>query len=407
MASTLSPKTLTLLGATGSIGTSTLDLVRKNPQTYRLHALTANSSVKAMRDLVVEFSPPVAVMHDEAAAAELKAALPANFPTQVKGGMEALVEVSQAPEVTQVVSAMVGAVGLRPTHAAIEAGKEVGIANKETLVLAGELMVAKAKETGAALLPIDSEHNAIFQCMRGEQAREVESITLTASGGPFRDYTLDQFNSITREQALNHPNWDMGPKITIDSATMMNKGLEVIEAKWFFGLGPQQINVVIHRQSIIHSLVTFHDGSMMAQLGHPDMRTPISHVLAWPHRLPFDNPRLDLAQLGRMDFAPVEPAKYPCLFLALKALELGGGATAVLNGANEVVVGAYLEDAFSFVTIGRILQEVMEDLATALNGPEVPAFLTHPSTIQATIAADEWGRQAAQKRVERLLAGAA
>jgi 1-deoxy-D-xylulose-5-phosphate reductoisomerase len=389
------PKTLTVLGATGSIGQNTLDVVARFPDRFAVHALAANTSVAPLLAQVLRFRPRVAVLYDPAAAAQLRAALPGDCPTEVLSGMEGLVQVAAAPAVDMVISGMVGAIGLRPTYAAIDAGKQVAVANKETLVLAGELMVRRAAASGAVLLPMDSEHNAIFQCLAGAPMTQVGRITLTASGGPFRDLPLADFPHITRAQALNHPNWDMGPKITIDSATMVNKGLEVIEARWLFGLPPERIDVLIHRQSIVHSMVEFIDGSVIAQLGLPDMRTPIACCLAWPERLPLDLPRLDLAQAGRLDFQPVDAARFPCLFLALRALQLGGGAPAVLNGANEVVVAAYLADAFPFSDIACILNDVMHHLEQALADPAAPAHLRGLTRVEDAIAADQWGREQA------------
>jgi 1-deoxy-D-xylulose-5-phosphate reductoisomerase len=271
----------------------------------------------------------------------------------------------------------------------------VAVANKETLVLAGELMMNRARETGSRLLPMDSEHNAVFQCLAGNGQAGLERIVLTASGGPFRDWPLERFAAITVEQALAHPNWKMGPKITIDSATMMNKGLEVIEARWLFGLPPSRIRVVIHRQSIVHALVEFADGSVIAQLGLPDMRTPIGYCLGYPERLPLDLPRLNLAEVGRLEFDEVSPEKYGCLYLALEALELGGGAPAALNGANEAVVAAYLERAFPFLSIQRILSQVMKRLRGALAAPDPPGFLEAVRSVEDALAADRWGREAA------------
>jgi 1-deoxy-D-xylulose-5-phosphate reductoisomerase len=388
-------KTLTILGSTGSIGRNTLDVVSRCPGLFRVHALTALRNIDLLLPQIEEHHPAVAVVYDEEAAQKLRDLRPLGGRVSVLSGMDGLLEVSSEARVSQVVSGMVGAIGLEPTYAAIEQGKQVALANKETLVLAGELMVGLAGETGSRLLPMDSEHNAIFQCLGGNAAVPPRRIVLTASGGPFRDWPVERFAGISIEQALAHPNWKMGPKITIDSATMMNKGLEVIEARWLFGMTPAQIQVLIHRQSIVHSLVEFADGSMIAQLGLPDMRTPISYCLGWPERLPLDLPRLNLAQVGRLDFEEVPAAKFPCLFLALEALELGGGAPAALNGANEVVVAAYLERAFPFTRIPRILRGVMDRLSAALASAAAPACLSTIRTVNDAIAADCWGRDAA------------
>jgi len=386
-------KTLTVLGSTGSIGRNTLDVVSRFPHRYRLHALAARASDAQMAEQVERFRPRVAVLHDPEAARRLQDRRPAGGRVSILSGMEGLLEVAAAPEVSHVVAGMVGAVGLRPAYAAVEAGKELSVANKEVMVLAGELMTSRARETGAVLLPMDSEHNAVFQCLDGCAADSVRRIVLTASGGPFRDLPPEQMGAITKEQALAHPNWAMGPKITIDSATMMNKGLEVIEARWLFDLPPERIGVLVHRQSIVHALVEFVDGSVIAQLGLPDMRTPIACCLAYPERLPLELPRLDLAQAGRLDFAEVSAARYPCFFLALEALRQGGGMPAALNGANEEVVQAYLDDAFSFQQIAGILGRVMDRLTTARNAPDAPPYLRRIVTVDDAIAADRLGRQ--------------
>jgi 1-deoxy-D-xylulose-5-phosphate reductoisomerase len=305
--------------------------------------------------------------------------------------MAGLLEAATHPSVELVLAGMVGAIGLEPAYAALGAGKRLALANKEAMVLAGELMMGRAEETGACILPVDSEHNAIFQCMAGASRGEVRRILLTGSGGPFRDLPAERFGEITREQALKHPNWTMGPKITIDSATMMNKGLEVIEARWLFGVPAERIEAVIHRQSIVHSLVEFVDGSVIAQLGLPDMRTPIAYCLAWPERLALDLPRLNLTEAGRLDFEEVPERKYPCLFLALDALRRGGSAPAALNGANEEIVAAYLDGAFPFPRIAGILKDVMSRFDGAESS--VPREVR---TIADALAADGWGREQAR-----------
>jgi 1-deoxy-D-xylulose-5-phosphate reductoisomerase len=391
----MTEKTLTILGSTGSIGRNTLDVVSRCAGRFRVHALTAHRNVELLQDQIERHRPAAVVVFDSEAAQRLRDLRPLAGRVAVLSGMDGLLEVCADSRVHQVVSGMVGAIGLEPTYAAIERGKQVALANKETLVLAGELMVGMAEESGSRLLPMDSEHNAIFQCLGGNPAAAPERIVLTASGGPFRDWPAERFDDISLEQALAHPNWKMGPKITIDSATMMNKGLEVIEARWLFGLSPDRIQVLIHRQSIVHSMVEFADGSVIAQLGLPDMRTPISYCLGWPERLALDLPRLDLARVGRLDFEPVPPDKYPCLFLALEALELGGGAPAALNGANETVVAAYLERAFPFASIARIVENVMNRLRAELGTAQGPACLRSIHTVSDAIAADRWGREAA------------
>ncbi|MDH5753126.1 MAG: 1-deoxy-D-xylulose-5-phosphate reductoisomerase [Deltaproteobacteria bacterium] len=407
-------KKLTILGSTGSIGRNTLDVVSRNPDRFSVHALAAHSNHELLARQVEEFRPALAVLFDEEAAGRLKELRPNGGRTAVAWGMEGLLEAAGAAEVDQVVAGMVGAAGLLPTHAAVSAGKQVGVANKEVMVLAGELMMNLARQTGAVLLPVDSEHNAIFQCLNGEDGAQAERIILTASGGPFLDLPREKFISITREQALRHPNWNMGPKITIDSATMMNKGLEVIEARWFFGLPPEQISVLVHPQSIVHSMVEFVDGSVLAQLGLPDMRVPISYCLSYPERLPLDLPRLNLGAVRNLEFREVDHERFVCLSLALRALKLEGGVPAALNGANEEVVAAYLAGGFPFHRIGSILEEVMEHLEQELNpaGPTpavkerpdealTPGYLKHIATVDDAVAADGHGRKLALRIISQ------
>jgi 1-deoxy-D-xylulose-5-phosphate reductoisomerase len=409
MAVQASPKTLTLLGSTGSIGRSALDVVQRFPGSFRIHALAAHSSVDQLAEQIEQVRPAVAVLYDEAAAAELRRRKPRGGKTAVLSGMAGLLEVSTDIRVDLVLAGMVGAIGLEPAYAAIGAGKQLALANKEVMVLAGELMMGRAEETGSRILPVDSEHNAIFQCLAGASRESVDRLLLTGSGGPFRDLPEERFGEITLEQALKHPNWSMGPKITIDSATMMNKGLEVIEARWLFGIPEERIEVVIQRQQIIHSLVEFVDGSMIAQLGLPDMRIPIAYCLSWPERLSLGLPQLNLSQVGRLDFEEVQERKYPCLFLALRALKLGGGAPAVLNGANEEIVAAYLSGAFPFLHIAGILKQVMNTLEAVqtessrssdrtqiqTDGPN-GASLRSVRTIGDAVSADRWGREQAR-----------
>ncbi len=410
----MAAKTLTLLGSTGSIGRSALDVVQRFPGSFRVHALAAHSSVDRLAEQIEQVRPAVAVLFEEPAAAELRRRRPNAGRTAILSGMAGLKEAATDARVDLVLAGMVGAAGLEPAYAAIGAGKRLALANKEVMVLAGELMMARAQDTGSRILPVDSEHNAIFQCLAGAPHSQVRRILLTGSGGPFRDLPEERFGEITLEQALKHPNWSMGPKITIDSATMMNKGLEVIEAQWLFGVPAEQIEVVIHRQSIVHSLVEFVDGSVVAQLGLPDMRTPIAYCLAWPDRLPLDLPRLNLAQVGRLDFEEVQERKYPCLFLALRALKRGGGAPAALNGANEEVVDAYLSGAFPFLRIAGILKQVMARLETATAGRSAriaPAANPHGAgphsangasplrevrSVADALSADRWGREQAR-----------
>ncbi len=358
-------KHLTLLGATGSIGQSTLDIVRRHRGRYAIHALTADTRVDAMRDLCHEFEPAFAVMRDAARARELADALGAG-PTRVLAGESELCEVASAREVDTVVAGIVGAGGLLPTLAAVSAGKRVLLANKEALVMAGDLFMRELRRHGAELLPLDSEHNAIFQCLppaaigQGIAAAGVERIILTGSGGPFRDLELAALERVTPAEACAHPNWDMGPKISVDSATMMNKGLEIIEACWLFGIDQADIDILLHRQSIIHSMVAYRDGSVIAQLGNPDMRTPIANALAWPERIDSGVEPLDLLQVGSLEFMPADERRYPCLALAREAWHRGGTAPAILNAANEIAVAAFLDGRIRFTDIARINEAVLE-----------------------------------------------
>jgi 1-deoxy-D-xylulose-5-phosphate reductoisomerase len=363
---------VTILGSTGSIGVSTLDVLARDPERFEVHALTAHASVEKLAEQCLEWRPSVAVMVDREAGAALRDLLRrAGVATEVRVGVEALVEVASAPEVDVVMAAIVGAAGLLPTLAAAEAGKRLLLANKESLVMSGALLIDAVARSGAKLLPVDSEHNAIFQCLPegytcGEPVQPcgAERIWLTASGGPFRERPLDRFREITPEEACAHPNWDMGRKISVDSATMMNKGLEVIEARWLFALEPEAIQVVLHPQSIVHSMVAYADGSVLAQLGNPDMRTPIAHALAWPRRMGSGVSPLDLFLVGRLDFAPASSERFPCLDLAYQALQRGGTATTVLNAANEVAVQSFLDRQIHFPAIAELIAATLDGIAT-------------------------------------------
>lgn len=363
------PKNITILGSTGSIGTSTLDVIARHPGKFCAYALTAHSRYELLLEQCRQFSPRFAVMLDEQAAEKLKIGLhAAGLDTQVLCGMDALEQVATLPEVDMVMAAIVGAAGMRSSLAAAQAGKRVLLANKETLVMAGHLFMAAVRESGATLLPIDSEHNAIFQCLPGRFADGlapvgVTKILLTASGGPFRNFSPEQLAKVTPAQALNHPNWVMGPKITIDSATLMNKGLEVIEAHWLFGALAEQIEVVIHPQSVIHSMVQYNDGSVLAELGNPDMRTPIAHALAWPERMMSGVAPLDLFATARLDFERPDTQRFPCLRLAFEALKREGSAPAILNAANEVAVAAFLAGRIAFLDIPRLIEDVLSRVA--------------------------------------------
>lgn len=345
---------IAILGSTGSIGTSTLEVVRQHRDEFEIVALAAGNNVERMIEQVREFSPTLVSMGTKEAAEEVQKEVSADV--RVVWGKEGLLEVAQAPDATYVVSSLVGSMGLPPTLAAIEAGKKVGLANKETLVTAGHLVTETAKKHQVPILPIDSEHSALFQCLNGERSEDVRKLILTASGGSFRDRSREELTGVTKEQALNHPNWSMGAKVTIDSATLMNKGLEVIEAHWLYGVPYEDIEVLIHPQSIIHSMVEFHDGSVMAQLGTPDMKIPIQYALSYPRRLPLKTEPLDFVKLARLDFRAPDFERFPCLRLAFEAGKAGGTMTTVLNAANEVAVEKFLQDEIPFLQIEEIVE---------------------------------------------------
>ena len=387
---------LTLLGATGSIGLSTLDVVRRHSDRFSVYALTASTNVDDMAALCREFRPAVAVMADAAAAEQLERALADLSDTRVLAGEAGLVEVSEATEADTVVAAIVGAAGLAPTLAAVKAGKRVLLANKEALVMSGQLFMDAVAQSGALLLPIDSEHNAIFQCLPAERVRDlpgagVRRILLTASGGPFRNHTQDMLREVTPAQACKHPNWSMGQKISVDSATLMNKGLELIEACWLFNTRPDQIEVHVHPESIIHSMVEYVDGSVLAQLGSPDMRTPIANGLAWPERVDAGVAPLDLFALGRFHFERPDVDRFPCLRLAAEAFEAGGTAPAVLNAANEEAVAAFLSGELCFADIPVIIEHTLARVPTRA-----------ADDFGAIMAADQAGRVEARAEIERL-----
>ena len=359
---------VTILGATGSIGASALDVIARHPDRFAVAALASNRRWETLLELVRRFEPQFAALLDPSAAGELEAAAKREgLRTRVLAGSAGLCEVAALPEVDTVIAAIVGAAGLPSTLAAARAGKRILLANKETLVLAGGLFIGVAREAGAVLLPIDSEHNAIFQCLPPSAAAErapagVRRILLTASGGPFRATPLAELERVTPEQACAHPRWRMGRKISVDSATMMNKGLEVIEAHWLFGCAREQIEVLIHPESVVHSLVEYVDGSVLAQLGNPDMRTPIAQALAWPERVAAGVAPLDLAQIGTLNFAAPDPLRFPCLELAYGALHDGGSAPATLNAANEVAVAAFLDRRAGFLDIAGVCAETLSRL---------------------------------------------
>lgn len=352
---------IAILGSTGSIGTQTLDVVRRHPDLFEVELISARSSVDLLVRQAVEFNAANVVICDEARYREVAETLQPRG-VKVWAGIDSLCQLVRQPEVDIVVGAMVGFSGLRPTLAALEAGKIVALANKETLVAAGSIVTRTMREHGAVILPVDSEHSAIFQCLLAAQGNEVERIHLTASGGPFREWDRSRIAAATAAQALKHPNWNMGAKVTIDSATMMNKGFEVIEARWLFDMAPERINVVVHPESLIHSMVEFADGAVIAQLGCPDMRQPIAFALSFPARITTGGRKMDFATIGKMTFEAPDLRRFPCLELAYEALRRGGNAPCALNAANEIAVAAYLKDMISFYDIARINEKCLAGL---------------------------------------------
>ncbi|SDZ88612.1 1-deoxy-D-xylulose-5-phosphate reductoisomerase [Microbulbifer marinus] len=358
------PQSVTVLGSTGSIGVSTLDVLARHPQRYSIYALTARERIAELAQQCRRFSPRFAVVASEQGAAELRELLAGeDLPTEILCGVDGLCQVSSDSQVDTVMAAIVGAAGLRPTLAAVEAGKKVLLANKEALVMAGPVFLRALFNSGAQLLPIDSEHNAIFQCLPQPCSNlgdaGVEKILLTGSGGPFRTRAVNDLHRVTPDEACAHPNWSMGRKISVDSATMMNKGLEFIEACLLFNARPEQIDVVVHPQSIVHSMVQYRDGSLLAQMGNPDMRTPIAHALAFPERIDSGVPALDLITQGRLDFEAPDTQRFPCLRLAREAMDAGGSAPTALNAANEVAVEAFLQGRLAFTSIAAVIEQVM------------------------------------------------
>lgn len=355
----MNKKQIAILGSTGSIGTQALEVIAAHPDKFEVYAITANNSVELLIEQAVRFQPEMVIIANEQHYAYIKKALE-NYPIKVYAGVKAICEMVELPSVDVVLTAMVGYAGLLPTIHAVKAGKRIALANKETLVVAGEIICDLAQQYRSAIIPVDSEHSAIFQCLIGEQNASVEKIILTASGGPFRQKTYDELRQVTTRDALKHPNWEMGAKITIDSASLMNKGFEVIEAKWLFGLKPSQIEVLIHPQSIIHSMVQFVDGSVKAQIGLPDMKLPIQYAFAFPQRIENNYPRLDFAQYARFDFQQPDTSKFRNLAFAYDAMEKGGTMPCVLNAANEVVVAAFLEEKIGFLYMSDIIEKTMQ-----------------------------------------------
>ena len=373
-------KSIAILGSTGSIGVSTLKLVRSFPDRFRARGLVAGRNLERLAEQILEFSPEWVSIGKKEDIPRLQTLL-GKQKTEILWGEEGAKTIATAPEVDMVIAAIVGGAGLVPTLAAVQAGKEVGLANKEALVMAGEIFIREARQRGARLLPVDSEHSAIFQCLQGHRKEDVDRIILTASGGPFLRTTLKTLNRVTVKQALKHPNWKMGPKITIDSATMMNKGLEVVEARWLFDTEPSRIEVVIHPESIVHSMVRYQDGTIIAQLGIPDMQIPIAYALSYPNRLKMNLPSLELTQKGKLNFLPVEKKRFPALNMAYEALAVGGSMPAVLNAANEVAVGAFLDKRIGFRDIHRLIEKTTEAHAW-----------TRPKDLAEILEVDRWAR---------------
>ncbi len=382
-------KRVAILGSTGSIGVQALDVVARFPDRFEVVALSAGKNVERLAEQARRFRPRLVAVADEGAARELRGLVPPGV--EIVAGDAGAVAAATHPDVQFVLAAISGGAGLRSTAAAIEAGKPVGLANKESMVLAGELLMARAAARGVPILPVDSEHSAIHQSLAGHNRGEVRRLLLTASGGPLRGVPAAELPSVTPERALKHPNWSMGDKITIDSATLMNKGLEVIEARWLFGVEPRRIDIVVHPESVVHSMVEYIDGSMVAQLGISDMRGPISYAMAHPERLPLDLAPLDLARLGKLTFEAPDPARFPAFTLAYRALERGGTAPAVLSGADEAAVAAFLARRCRFTEIAEVCADVLE-----AHAPEPVR------SVEQALEASEWGRREAERRVARV-----
>jgi 1-deoxy-D-xylulose-5-phosphate reductoisomerase len=385
-------KRIVILGSTGSIGSSTLDVVSRFPDRFQIVGLAAGSNDQILEDQIRTLQPKVVALSCPDAAKRLRARV-GNVEVEVLDGEPGLCEVARFPQCDLVISAIVGGAGLKPTLSAIQAGRPVALANKEPMVMAGQLMQQEAHKHGVTIFPIDSEHSAIFQSMEGHRKVDIRRVVITASGGPFWDWPATDLQHVTPAQALKHPNWKMGAKITTDSATLMNKGLEVIEARWLFDLPASQIDVVIHRESIIHSLVEYCDGSVISQLGHPDMRTPISYAMNYPERVPLHPPLLDLGKIGKLTFFPPDSEKFPCLQLAYDALAGGAGLPATLNAANEVAVHAFLNNQIAFLDISKVIEETMT------------AYSPKPlSTIEDVLDVDQWARRTAEEIMKTCVA---
>jgi len=386
MGQAMGMKNITILGSTGSIGTNALKVIQANPDKYRCIGLAAGKNIELLIKQINAFHPKVVCVLDEKLASELNNQLKDRFNPKVFYGTEGFIHLATLDEVDTVISAMTGAAGLLPTYEAVKTGKDIALANKEAIVMAGSLIMAEAEEQGISILPVDSEHSAILQSLQGHPREDIRRVILTASGGPFKDLSIDELGSVTPAQALNHPNWDMGKKVTIDSATLMNKGLEAIEAKWFFNLDMDQISILIHPQSVVHSMVEYKDGSIIAQLGIPDMIIPISYTLSYPRHEENNLPPLELDQMGTLTFEKPDLEKFRCLGLALKAAEIGGSMTTVLNGANEIAVEAFLGGKIGFLDIPGLIEKTME-------AHQKQAI----DNLETVLASDRWARDKAKE----------
>jgi 1-deoxy-D-xylulose-5-phosphate reductoisomerase len=381
-------KNIVILGSTGSIGVNALKIIESRPDCFNVVGLAARSNLKALAGQIEKFSPKIVSVADPKRAKELRALIKKRI--KIVSGVEGSIECAISPDADIVLSAMVGAAGLAPTVAAIKAGKQIALANKEAMVTAGQLVSKEARKAKVKIIPVDSEHSAIFQALRGEKRKTVSKLILTASGGPFRSMPASKMGAVTVKQALSHPVWSMGPKISIDSATMMNKGLEVIEARWLFDMEPSMIEILVHPQSVIHSMVEFYDSSMIAQMGLPDMRAPISFALNYPNRLKIDIPRLDLKKIKDLTFEPPDMKKFPSLKLAYDALEAGGSAPAILNAANEVAVDSFLQERIGFTAIAEVVEQTLASLSP------VPI-----KTLSEALIADKEARLKAREIIEK------
>jgi 1-deoxy-D-xylulose-5-phosphate reductoisomerase len=383
-------KTIIILGSTGSIGTNTLDIVQRFPREFRIAGLTAGNNIDKLEEQIRAFTPRVVAVSQEAAAVTLRQRC-ADLPVEILSGEAGIAQVASLPEAELVISAIVGAAGLVPTLTAIRSGKHIALANKEPMVMAGKLMQEEAHKHGVRIFPVDSEHSAIFQSLEGHRLEDVRRLILTASGGALWTVAKDELQHVTPERALKHPNWKMGAKITIDSATLMNKGLEVVEARWLFDIPESRIEVMVHRESIIHSLVEYEDRSMIAQLGLPDMRTPISYAMRYPERLPLDLPSLDLTEIGTLSFCKPDHDRFPCLNLGYESLRTGGTMPATMNAANEIAVDAFLNGGIRFTEIAEVIRQTMD--------AHTPKAV---SSLEDALEADRWAREKAESLVHAL-----